>query len=121
MVGISTTPSASLILNQKQQEIEKFTTRLLKYSYDDVTPEVVRFTNNIKNSFIPYNVPNKDEYKKEFAIAWPLMNQYTNEIIKIIEQNLKNNKLKQKSRKDDVYLKFKNTKDFYNFCIEQQK
>ena len=120
-IGISTTPSASLILNQKQQEIEKFTNRLLKYSYDDVKPEVVRFTNDIKKSFVPYNVPNKDEYKKEFAIAWPLMNQYTNEIIKIIEHKLKNNKLKQKSRKDDVYLKFKNTKDFYNFCMEQQK
>ena len=119
-IGISATPSASLILNQKQRDIDKFENRLLKSSYAGVESEVLRFINDIKKSFVLYNIPYKDEYKKEFAIAWPL-NQYTNEIIKLIEHKLKSNKLKQKSRKDDVYLKFKNTKDFYNFCMEQQK
>ena len=119
-IGISATPSASLILNQKQRDIEKFANRLLKYSDASVESEVLRFINDIKKSFVLYNIPYKDEYKKEFAIAWPL-NQYAHEIIKIIEHKLKNNKLKQKSTIDDVYLKFKNTKDFYNFCIAQQK
>ena len=89
-IGISVTPSASLILNQKQRDIQKFANRLLKYSPKGVESEVLRLINDIKKSFVPYNVPNNNGNKKhEFVVAWPLLEQYANEINKIIEQKLK--------------------------------
>jgi hypothetical protein len=113
-IGISTTPSASLTIEQTKEKLDKYVKLNPQYSFENFHLDSLPILNLLRKSFfIQYDLPTKNGIEKRgWALAWPLLDDNL-EIYKIINQTLNFRKFQQKSIEYDTYKKFKNTKQFY--------
>lgn len=117
-IGISTSPSASLTLEQDPQlnEFKSLVETL------DISVEIKNISLNdsfrlVFNVFVKENIPRKNGIEKDgWALAWPLF--YNNEVLNtdienILQKNLDYKKFQTQPITDNIYMKMKNTNEFY--------
>ena len=125
-IGISASPTASLTLEQ-----EHTTDELRNLDASMSTEQAsIRFNNLysiMKDCFINYDIPTKNGIERNgWALSWPIFydkgDYYhtQNEVKGVLDEELSYLKYQQSSISNDVYRKFKNTKEFFDFCIKKK-
>ena len=117
-IGISTSPSASLTLEQDPQLNEfKSLVEILDISLERKNISLNDSFHLIFNVFVRENIPRKNGIEKDgWALAWPLF--YNNEVLNtdienILQKNLDYKKFQTQPVTDNIYMKMKNTNEFY--------
>ena len=136
-IGINTSPSALLTLDQDTEFFNSFDT--IKELVDrqdqsiiDRLPEqqktmvmflvdIANLLANLKKYYVSYNIPNKNGLEKNGkALAWPLFDdEYIKEIEQIFKEELHFSKFQQSTIGYEIYMKWKLTKDFYDICMSK--
>jgi hypothetical protein len=95
----------------------------MKETYD--LKELIR---RIKSSFINYDIPTKNGVERNgWALSWPAffdigdLYHDQDEVKQILDEKLSYQKYQEKSASMDIYRKYKNTKDFFNFAISSRE
>jgi hypothetical protein len=122
-IGISTSPSATLTLEQARDldsilNIEASAhVKGMKGNID-----LRKLFHIMKNSFTSYDIPTKTGVeKKGWALSWPVfygsgeLYHTQDEIIHTISKELSYHEYQRTSINKDKYTKFRNTKEFYDF------
>jgi hypothetical protein len=136
-VGISTSPSASLTLEQDTRIFDDYSS--FKSTIDNLEKENRERINQLrpeqrkvldlmytyaelleewKKIYIQYDIPNKNGIENDgWALAWPLIqNDDSETIFNILNHELDFTKYQNRTVGYDVYLKRRNTRRFYSFC-----
>ncbi len=125
-IGISTSPSASLTLEQDPQ-INEFKS-LIEALDISLERKNISLNDSVRlffNVFVKENIPRKNSIEKDgWALAWPLF--YTNEISNtdienILQKHLDYKKFQTYPITDNIYMKMKNTNEFYYRMIRNNK
>lgn len=138
-IGISTAPSSSLTLEQDTNflkwhdklriSIGELCKRKNKIKRKlpaehsallDFLCVFVEYVDELKKIFIQYDIPTKNGNEKcGWAIAWPLLRDNAKEVELKLFDTLDFRKFQKNTIGYDVFLKFRNTQKFYNFCIKK--
>jgi hypothetical protein len=123
-IGISTSQSASLTLEQERKgsSFERDAVAITT-SYKGLKANLQAILDLIKSSFIRYDIPRKDgTERKGWALAWPTFFDkgayYTrrDQVNRVFEKELSYKKYQESPIGYDIYNKFKNTRFFYDYC-----
>jgi hypothetical protein len=117
-IGISASPNASLTLEQE-------------HTFDEILGIDIDNLKNlfsiVKNCFIQYDIPTKNTAGRNgWALAWPNFfdggdfYHTQKEIKQVFDEELSYQKYQQTSISNDIYRKFRNTKDFFDFSIREK-
>jgi hypothetical protein len=122
-IGISASPSASLTLEQDNRidNLNKLVNKVaLSAHMKEQTINIGDLLKTITTSFTKYDIPSKSSIERnEWALAWP--RYFDNgetfypqaDIEKVLTDNLSYEKYQANSIPKDIFMKFRNTRDFY--------
>lgn len=130
-MGISASPSVSLTLEQDRgidifgKNIGQKKISVEKKEKVISQNEIQNLFNIIKNSFLEYDIPKKNGKERGWALAWPYNPSKgitnNNKIIKIFNKNLSYSRYQDNFVDNDIYLKYKNTKLFFDYLNNRKK
>jgi hypothetical protein len=119
-IGISAAPSATLTLEQNQS-FEEFKKSEIRVSIGDNHFDLRELMSPIISSFRNYHIPRKGYIEKGgWALAWPCFynsldsDSSQERIIQILKDNLSASLFHKRHIDSDVFIKFRNTLDFFN-------
>ncbi len=139
-IGISTSPSASLTLEQDTKIFDAYISlkktidslddknkeRINKLQHEqkkvfDLLYAFAEVLNEWKKFYIQYDIPNKNGIESDgWALAWPLINNHDSKtIFYVLNQELEFTKFQNKTIGYDIYSKRRNIRRFYNFCTSK--
>lgn len=124
-IGISTSPSASLTLEQ-ERKIDSLRNTSLSSELNNNKINLGNLFKILPNVFVKYDIPTKNGIEKDgWALSWPNLfhNSWeSNDIIdEIFNKELSYEKYQNSSIEKGIYFKYKNTKDFYNNVLKENQ
>lgn len=126
-IGISASPNASLTLEQ-EHSIDELLTIDMSATFKGSTINLKKLFNIMKDCFIRYDIPTKNSTERNgWALSWPIffdggdLYHTENEIKQLFDEELSYQKYQQTSNSNDVYKKLRNTKDFFDFSIQEKR
>jgi hypothetical protein len=127
-IGIITTPSATLTIDQlnsfgkhlKELDLSNLPT-IVKETLDHFS--TIMYTVDVASTyFIKYPVPFKNIENDCYSLAWPFAyGQDLSEIEKKLNSFLNYNKFQTEDIDHDLYVKYRNTQKFYNKIQNEKK
>lgn len=126
-IGISASPNASLTLEQ-EHIIDELHNLDACASINQSSINLKNLYSIMKDSFINYDIPTKNGIERNgWALSWPIffdkgeVYHTQNEIKEVLDEELSYKKYQQTSISNVVYRKFRNTKNFFDFCTQKKK
>lgn len=120
-IGVSTSPSASLTLEQ-ERKIDLIQNNLFSANINNNKINLGNLFKILSYVFVKYDIPTKNGIEKYgWGLSWPNIfhNSFdSNEKVNnIFNKELSYNKYQKNFIKKEIYIKYKNTKDFYNHIL----
>ncbi len=119
-IGISTAPSATLTLEEDKEMID-LTQLKLTASIASNNVDLSILMRVIVSSFVKYTVPRKGYNEKNgWSLAWPRLFDSNNsecsqeKIIRVMTKQFSSEVFQKQYISSDIYMKFKNTIEFFN-------